>query len=401
MITSVMVGCGEKVSFNENVAALVNDKEVMLDEVTVYLRELESLFEMRYGLNIWDQKDNEGKSTKDMVKESAVDAAIRGFIIEEIAANKKITLTDEESKEIDDNVKQYFEMTDKKKVEENNITEEMIKRIFTVNKLNEKLMESEMKEFKLEKESIKEALKMATYLDPRSVKMYETIQEFGYKGASDKVRARHILIRTQQDIDVEDGKESKEEDVEKAKEEAKKEAKKKAEEVLAKVKAGDDFAALAKEFSDDGSAEQGGDLGEFTRGQMVDAFEDAAFALEVGQTSDLVESEFGYHIIKLEEKIDATEEEIQQKKDIEKLIEEQVTQMEKQQSFEDLYTEWKKEYKISINKELLKTVKIQQSRNNVPENNEEDKANGEEAGKDAQNSEADKNDEGTTEDTNK
>ncbi|MEM8609943.1 MAG: peptidylprolyl isomerase [Myxococcota bacterium] len=61
---------------------------------------------------------------------------------------------------------------------------------------------------------------------------------------------------------------------------------------------GGDFAAIARERSDCGSAAAGGDLGPFGRGQMVKAFEDAAFGLEVGNTSDVIETPFGYHIIR-------------------------------------------------------------------------------------------------------
>jgi parvulin-like peptidyl-prolyl isomerase len=79
-------------------------------------------------------------------------------------------------------------------------------------------------------------------------------------------------------------------------------ARAKAEDLLKRVRAGEDFAALAKEFSDDpGSKAQGGDLGWFGRGQMIKEFEDAAFALKQGEVSGLVESPFGYHIIKVEE----------------------------------------------------------------------------------------------------
>ncbi len=82
--------------------------------------------------------------------------------------------------------------------------------------------------------------------------------------------------------------------------------KQRAAEVYAKVKAeGADFAVLAKEFSDDdASAVQGGDLGFFAKGTMVPEFEAVAFALEPGQISDLVKTQYGYHIIKGEEKKD-------------------------------------------------------------------------------------------------
>lgn len=78
----------------------------------------------------------------------------------------------------------------------------------------------------------------------------------------------------------------------------------KAEDILAKVKAGGNFADLAKQYSQDSSAANGGDLGFFGKGQMVTEFENAAFALQVGQVSDLVKSKYGYHIIKVIEKKD-------------------------------------------------------------------------------------------------
>lgn len=78
--------------------------------------------------------------------------------------------------------------------------------------------------------------------------------------------------------------------------------KKKAEDALARVKAGEDFATVAKEVSQDpGSAANGGDLGFFGKGKMVPEFENAAFALKVGEVSGLVKTPYGYHIIKVTE----------------------------------------------------------------------------------------------------
>lgn len=81
-------------------------------------------------------------------------------------------------------------------------------------------------------------------------------------------------------------------------------AKAKAEDVLKQVQAGGDFAELAKKYSQDSSAAAGGDLGLFGKGQMVPEFENAVFALQVGQVSGIVKTKYGYHIIKVTEKKD-------------------------------------------------------------------------------------------------
>jgi peptidyl-prolyl cis-trans isomerase D len=100
-----------------------------------------------------------------------------------------------------------------------------------------------------------------------------------------QVKARHILFK----VDPE----SSEEEEEKVKERALS--------VLEKARAGEDFADLAKEYSEGPSSEQGGDLGYFPRGQMVKPFDDAAFGMKKGEISDLVKTQFGYHIIKVED----------------------------------------------------------------------------------------------------
>jgi len=96
------------------------------------------------------------------------------------------------------------------------------------------------------------------------------------------VKARHILIKI----------EPQAEDSRKA------EARKKIEDIQNRLKKGEDFASVAKEVSQCPSSAKGGDLGYFTRGQMVKPFSDKAFALSPGEVSDIVETEFGYHLIK-------------------------------------------------------------------------------------------------------
>jgi peptidyl-prolyl cis-trans isomerase D len=99
----------------------------------------------------------------------------------------------------------------------------------------------------------------------------------------EQVRARHILLQTEGKDDAE--------------------VRARAEKLLAEARGGADFAELARKHSEDaGSREQGGDLDFFGRGRMVPAFEEAAFQQEPGQVGDLVRTEYGYHIIKVEER---------------------------------------------------------------------------------------------------
>jgi parvulin-like peptidyl-prolyl isomerase len=109
-----------------------------------------------------------------------------------------------------------------------------------------------------------------------------------------KVKARHILIRFKgSPVSVRPGQQDLSDE----------EALAKAQALQAKIKAGADFADVAREESDDASSgANGGDLGLFGHGQMVPSFEDAAFQLKAGEVSDPVKSPFGYHVIQVQER---------------------------------------------------------------------------------------------------
>lgn len=126
--------------------------------------------------------------------------------------------------------------------------------------------------------------KEATVTD-EEVKRFYDANEKGFL-APEQVRARHILIRVPSDASGEE----------------KKKAREKIEGVWGRIKKGEDFARVAAELSEDTNSQMnGGDLGYFTKGQMAKPFEEAAFSLKAGQVSGVVETEFGYHLIKVED----------------------------------------------------------------------------------------------------
>ncbi len=123
-------------------------------------------------------------------------------------------------------------------------------------------------------------------IPPAGVQRYydQNIEQFS---TPEQVRASHVLLKTEGKIDAE--------------------VKARAEDVLKQAKAGADFAELAKQFSEDESnAKNGGDLDYFGRGRMVPEFDLVVFAMQPGQISDLVKTQFGYHVILLTDKKPAT-----------------------------------------------------------------------------------------------
>jgi peptidyl-prolyl cis-trans isomerase C len=117
--------------------------------------------------------------------------------------------------------------------------------------------------------------------DDESLDFYDNHPE--YFTQPEQVQASHILITVDDPSDASQ----------------KSEAIIKIKEIKQKINAGEDFAVLAMEYSQCPSSAKGGDLGFFQRGQMVKPFEDAAFALQPGEISDIIETRFGYHLIKV------------------------------------------------------------------------------------------------------
>lgn len=146
---------------------------------------------------------------------------------------------------------------------------------------------------------------------------------------NEAVRASHILIMVD----------------EKADPAAKQKARATIDDVLKRARAGEDFAKLAREHSQDGSAAQGGDLGFFPRGQMVPAFDKAAFALKPGEISDVVTTQFGYHIIKMAEQRTASTVPFEQ---VSTKIKQFLTEQQKQRRASAFIEDAKKRAKIEV-----------------------------------------------------
>ena len=145
----------------------------------------------------------------------------------------------------------------------------------------------------------------------------------------EQVRASHILIKVDPGAD-----------------EAKKaEARTKIESLQAKLKKGDDFGALAKEYSEGPSGPKGGDLGFFGRGQMVKPFEETAFSMKPGQVSGMVETRFGYHLIMVTERTPESTLSYEEVKDrLEQYLKQQKVQAEIAAYVENLKSKAKSNY---------------------------------------------------------
>jgi len=238
------------------------------------------------------------------IKNTMLDAAVNNFI-----ENQKMLGVDvkEEDKDklrqdiLDELISAELLYQESKKAKlgdlRKNIDEqfENIKKGFQSDKEFKKILKERGIGQKELKEDIKKGVYIKAFLDGRlynNITVTEEEKRQEYEKNKDRldipeqVRASHILINVAPE----------------ASEETKAEAKEKIDGLRKRARSGADFTELAKADSQCPSAAQGGDLGYFKRGDMVKPFEDAAFSLEKDQVSDVVETQFGYHIIKVVDK---------------------------------------------------------------------------------------------------
>ncbi|OPL07805.1 MAG: hypothetical protein AVO33_03430 [delta proteobacterium ML8_F1] len=236
-----------------DIVAVVDEEPIMLEDFEKNFGILEYTYTSNYGDDVWAQ-EYEGRPFKEVVIEELVENLIKEHLIarEVLAGGFSADLDT-----VNNFLAQYkaYMASDqemKAHYESYGITDEFLK-----DQITKQLLVDEYKS------SIREEIaKDQAWIE----KLYG---EFKFE-----VRARHILMTDKNE----------------------------AAEVLKRVREGEDFSELALEMSEDASsAQKGGDLNYFSRGTMVKEFEEAAFSLEIGEISDLVETKLGYHIIKVED----------------------------------------------------------------------------------------------------
>ena len=164
-------------------------------------------------------------------------------------------------------------------------SEEEFKNRLSSMKISEAEVKSQIERGLLIQQLIDKQIAQKVVVPEKEVKGYYDSHPDSFR-KPEQVRASHILIK----LDA------------KADESQKAAARKNLEEIRRRLLKGEDFVSLAREFSEGPSSVKGGDLGYFGRGQMVKPFEDAAFALKIGELSNVVQTRFGCHLIKVTEK---------------------------------------------------------------------------------------------------
>ena len=220
---------------------------------------------------------DEGESVKDADLAQMERNALENLISEELlyqeALKQKTNIGDPEISESFNKIKARFS------------NEEEFKNTLSKAGLNQEVLKSQLKKsLTIDRFIEKEFVQKVSISDKESKDYYDGHPDLFRR--PEQIRASHILIRIDAKADK-SGKES---------------SRNKLEGIRQRVKKGEDFAELAKQNSEDSTSANGGDLGYFQRGRMVKPFEDAAFALKPGEVSDIVESPYGYHLIKVTEK---------------------------------------------------------------------------------------------------
>jgi len=270
-----------------NVAAVVNGEEITVDELDSYMQ-LNNLVMQLYQTNQeFAQFLIMTKAGQDFLNEyrkQKVEELIVVKLLQQEAENQNITLSDEKKNELFNEQLAYIKQQNGFSSDEQ--FENALKQngFESLAAFKDYFFEQNTKV--LEVNELRERLLGEITVSDKEIEDYynENIESYKF---GDQVKASHILLETEES----------------------------AKEVLEKLNNGADFAEMAKEYSTGPSAEDGGDLGFFEKGDMVKEFEEAAFGLEVGETSDIVKTQYGYHIILVTDKREAGVKSLEEVKD--------------------------------------------------------------------------------------
>ncbi len=287
LIMSLLSGC---TIVNDTTVATVNGEKIPLSEYSIYFAQIQySMLDeagITYGEDVdkfWSTTEIEGKKALEVAKERALEEAVEVVVKQSKAAEMDVALTAEENSALDEQIGSAISSMGGKSE-----FEKELKAMGTTLSSYKKWVKKGQLGYKVENT-------LAGYDENRA-----TEEEARESIKNTYVKAKHILIST---IDDETQLPLNPDEV------AAKKAT--AEDILSRIKNGADFDALMKEYSEDPGLETNPDGYEFGKGQMVPEFENAAYALNEGQVSDLVETSYGYHIIK-REKLSLTEEKIKE-----------------------------------------------------------------------------------------
>ncbi len=285
----------------------VGNEKVYYSEAMIYFQVIKSRYESYYGNSIWSY-DMGGQSFEDAAKEEILNLITQTKIINDKAEAYNITLTDEEETNIDENAEEFLDNVTSEDEEKYGFTKELIEQFYRENLIYQKVYDA------------------ATMNVDTDVSNEEAKQ----------ITVQHILIKTVKDDG--NGNQVAVSDTDKA------EALKKAQEVLKEAKDTDDFKALAEKNTEDSNVEY-----TFGKGEMVSEFENAAFALKTGGLSDIVETQYGYHIIYCVSDFD--EDATLEKK--ESIIAERQDKL-----FRQLYEDWSKSYKVDLEEKVWVQIRL-------------------------------------------
>jgi foldase protein PrsA len=279
----------------EGVKAKVNDKVITQEEYDEHLSVYKKMAENQYGAGAWDMEVSEGQTMGSYYESTLLDQLITDLLLVEAAEKEGITISDEDLKGELDTFKSYLE------------TDEKYKEFLTNYGMSEEYL----------KESLRKEYLINHYLAIKIENLQPTDEEletlFNDLRMNESVRASHILVKTEDEAKA----------------------------VIDRLNKGENFEDLAKELSTDtGSGANGGDLDYFEYTDMVQPFSEAAFNMEIGEISEPVQSEFGYHVIKVTDKKVDNEITLETKKSV-------LTEYYKSMKYEELLENLNKEANIN------------------------------------------------------